>query len=169
MKALSIRQPWAWLIIHGGKDVENRTWHTKHRGALPGACVQEHDQRGILRRPGVRHARRADQGASRLPIVGRDAAGVVRWNYRICRAGRFRRSQPVALVHGREGVCVARSKAAGVHAIQGASSVLRSHDGAGTMKPTNRFYAGSPPDPGDRSPLIRCKCRRLNTLQGAIK
>ncbi|UVM48599.1 ASCH domain-containing protein [Pseudomonas sp. B21-015] len=32
MKALSIRQPWAWLIIHGGKDVENRSWHTKHRG-----------------------------------------------------------------------------------------------------------------------------------------
>ncbi|UXA36869.1 ASCH domain-containing protein [Pseudomonas juntendi] len=32
MKALSIKQPWAWLIIHGGKDVENRTWHTKLRG-----------------------------------------------------------------------------------------------------------------------------------------
>lgn len=32
MKALSIRQPWAWLIIHGGKDIENRTRHTKHRG-----------------------------------------------------------------------------------------------------------------------------------------
>jgi hypothetical protein len=32
MKALSIRQPWAWLIIHGGKDIENRTWHTKLRG-----------------------------------------------------------------------------------------------------------------------------------------
>jgi hypothetical protein len=32
MKALSIRQPWAWLIIHGGKDIENRTWHTKYRG-----------------------------------------------------------------------------------------------------------------------------------------
>lgn len=32
MKALSIRQPWAWLIIYGGKDVENRTWHTKLRG-----------------------------------------------------------------------------------------------------------------------------------------
>ncbi|KEY87775.1 ASCH domain-containing protein [Pseudomonas capeferrum] len=32
MKALSIKQPWAWLIIHGGKDVENRTWHTKFRG-----------------------------------------------------------------------------------------------------------------------------------------
>jgi len=32
MKALSIRQPWAWLIVHGGKDIENRTWHTKIRG-----------------------------------------------------------------------------------------------------------------------------------------
>lgn len=26
MKALSIRQPWAWAIIHGGKRVENRDW-----------------------------------------------------------------------------------------------------------------------------------------------
>lgn len=32
MKALSIRQPWAWLIIHGGKDIENRNWPTKFRG-----------------------------------------------------------------------------------------------------------------------------------------
>lgn len=32
MKALSIRQPWAWLIVNGGKDVENRSWHTKFRG-----------------------------------------------------------------------------------------------------------------------------------------
>lgn len=30
--ALSIRQPWAWLIVHGPKDVENRTWPTKFRG-----------------------------------------------------------------------------------------------------------------------------------------
>lgn len=34
MKALSIRNPWAWLVIHGGKDVENRTWSTKYRGPL---------------------------------------------------------------------------------------------------------------------------------------
>lgn len=34
MKALTVRQPWAWAIIHGGKDVENRTRHTKHRGQL---------------------------------------------------------------------------------------------------------------------------------------
>jgi hypothetical protein len=34
MKCLSIRQPWAWLIIHGGKDVENRDWPTKVRGRV---------------------------------------------------------------------------------------------------------------------------------------
>jgi hypothetical protein len=34
MLALSIRQPWAWMIIHGGKDVENRGWPTKVRGRV---------------------------------------------------------------------------------------------------------------------------------------
>ena len=34
MKAISIRQPWAWLIIHGGKDIENRDWPTKVRGRV---------------------------------------------------------------------------------------------------------------------------------------
>lgn len=34
MRALSIRQPWAWLILHGGKDIENRTWRTGVRGRV---------------------------------------------------------------------------------------------------------------------------------------
>lgn len=34
MKAISIRQPWAWLIVHGYKDIENRTWRTNHRGPI---------------------------------------------------------------------------------------------------------------------------------------
>jgi hypothetical protein len=34
LKALSVRQPWAWAILHGGKTVENRTWTTRHRGPL---------------------------------------------------------------------------------------------------------------------------------------
>lgn len=25
-RALSVRQPWAWAIIHAGKDIENRSW-----------------------------------------------------------------------------------------------------------------------------------------------
>lgn len=32
MKALSIQQPWAWLIAHGYKDIENRSWATSGRG-----------------------------------------------------------------------------------------------------------------------------------------
>jgi len=34
MKALSVRQPWAWAIIHGGKDIENRRSRTNYRGSL---------------------------------------------------------------------------------------------------------------------------------------
>jgi hypothetical protein len=34
MKAISIRQPWAWLIVHGHKDIENRTWPTNFRGRV---------------------------------------------------------------------------------------------------------------------------------------
>ena len=34
MKALSIRPPWAWAILHAGKDVENRTWKTNTRGTI---------------------------------------------------------------------------------------------------------------------------------------
>lgn len=31
-RALSIRQPWASLIVRGIKDIENRSWPTKFRG-----------------------------------------------------------------------------------------------------------------------------------------
>lgn len=34
MKTLSIKQPWASLIAHGIKDVENRTWKTNYRGRI---------------------------------------------------------------------------------------------------------------------------------------
>jgi ASCH domain len=34
MKILVVRQPWAWLIVHGYKDVENRSWRTHYRGPL---------------------------------------------------------------------------------------------------------------------------------------
>ena len=34
MKALSIKQPWAWLIAVGYKDVENRSWKTNLRGRI---------------------------------------------------------------------------------------------------------------------------------------
>ena len=34
MRVLSVRQPWASAIIYLGKDVENRSWPTSHRGLL---------------------------------------------------------------------------------------------------------------------------------------
>jgi hypothetical protein len=34
MRCLSVRQPHAWLVIHGDKLIENRSWPTKHRGDL---------------------------------------------------------------------------------------------------------------------------------------
>ncbi len=34
MKALSVRQPWAWLIVNGHKDIENRVWNTRFRGRI---------------------------------------------------------------------------------------------------------------------------------------
>jgi len=32
--AISIKQPWAWLIIAGHKDIENRGWETRYRGPV---------------------------------------------------------------------------------------------------------------------------------------
>lgn len=34
MKTLTVRQPWAWAIARGHKNVENRGWTTTHRGPL---------------------------------------------------------------------------------------------------------------------------------------
>lgn len=42
---ISVRQPWAWLIINAGKDIENRTWPTKVRGR-----VLIHAAKGITKR-----------------------------------------------------------------------------------------------------------------------
>lgn len=34
MKALSVKQPWAWLIASGRKTIETRTWPTNYRGPI---------------------------------------------------------------------------------------------------------------------------------------
>ena len=49
LPCLSVRQPWAWLIMHGGKDIENRDWRTKFRGvigihAAQGMTAREYDE-----------------------------------------------------------------------------------------------------------------------------
>ena len=42
---ISVRQPWAWLIMNGGKDIENRSWPTKVRGR-----VFIHASKGVTKR-----------------------------------------------------------------------------------------------------------------------
>src|SRR5438105_2866578 len=57
MKLLSIRQPWASLVVQGHKDVENRTWRTMYRGPLLIHASQRSDDISadeIERRFGVR-------------------------------------------------------------------------------------------------------------------
>lgn len=34
MRVLSVRQPWAWLIVNGWKNIENREWPTRVRGRI---------------------------------------------------------------------------------------------------------------------------------------
>lgn len=34
MKALTVRQPWAWAIIFAHKDIENRVWPIRYRGDI---------------------------------------------------------------------------------------------------------------------------------------
>lgn len=55
--ALTIRQPYAWLIVAGIKPVENRTWSTTYRGPLlihAGTKMHDHPLHEIERRYGVR-------------------------------------------------------------------------------------------------------------------
>lgn len=61
MRTLSIRQPWASLILLAGKDIENRNWSTRYRGrilihAAKGCTRQEFEDavqfaRSCTRRP----------------------------------------------------------------------------------------------------------------------
>jgi hypothetical protein len=40
MRALSIRQPWAWLILNAGKDIENRDWRPRNPALrFRGTCL----------------------------------------------------------------------------------------------------------------------------------
>ena len=47
MKTLSVRQPWADLIVKGIKDIENRTWKTNFRGRVYIHAPAKIDDRGI--------------------------------------------------------------------------------------------------------------------------
>lgn len=71
MKAISIRQPWAWAVLAGGKTVENRSRNIAgaHRGPLLIHAGQH------LATPDA-FDRVADLGAAELPMLGAPGAVV---------------------------------------------------------------------------------------------
>lgn len=46
MKAISVKQPWAWALFHG-KPVENRVWPTNFRGELLIHASKNFDEEGV--------------------------------------------------------------------------------------------------------------------------
>lgn len=48
MRVLTVRQPWAWAIVHGGKDVENRTQAWSYRGPLAIHAGARLSERGCM-------------------------------------------------------------------------------------------------------------------------
>jgi hypothetical protein len=80
VKAISVREPWAWLLVHADeypdpKRVENRTWPTQMRGAVLVHAGKRFDRNGyesvLAMRPEL---------ASVLPSLGDFAlGGVVGW------------------------------------------------------------------------------------------
>lgn len=45
--ALSVRQPWAWAIVHGGKRIENRSWQAVNHGLKQRGPICIHAARGM--------------------------------------------------------------------------------------------------------------------------
>lgn len=49
LHALSVRQPWAWAIIHAGKDIENRSWQAVNHGLTKRGRIAIHAAKGMTR------------------------------------------------------------------------------------------------------------------------
>ncbi len=47
--ALSVRQPWVWAIIYGGKDIENRSWQAVNHGLKRRGRIAIHAAKGMTR------------------------------------------------------------------------------------------------------------------------
>ena len=47
--ALSVRQPWAWAIIHADKDIENRSWQAVNHGLRQRGRICIHAAKGMTR------------------------------------------------------------------------------------------------------------------------
>lgn len=73
MKAISVKQPWAWAIVHGAKTIENRTQMWNYRGPLAIAASKTWSNEGFA------DSRVREAFAARHPeLVGVEAEDTVR-------------------------------------------------------------------------------------------
>jgi hypothetical protein len=70
VKALSILQPWACLIVNGQKDIENRSWRTTMRGRILVHAGKGMDWDAM----DAPHVERALRGCG---LIGLDRGGIV--------------------------------------------------------------------------------------------
>ena len=75
MKCLSIRQPWAWLIVNGFKNIENRDWRTNFRGPLlihaSKGCTKDEYEMAVW------FAQKIDKNINIPPLKQIDRGGIV--------------------------------------------------------------------------------------------
>lgn len=79
MKAITVQQPWAWALVLGGKDVENRTHAYTYRGPLAIHAGRSWSERGAAD-PNVRTALDRlgiDEGAEELAHPDRFTSGCI--------------------------------------------------------------------------------------------
>ncbi|KAA0259852.1 ASCH domain-containing protein [Hafnia alvei] len=77
MKAISIRQPWAWLIVNGYKDIENRSWRTKYRGPVLIHASQGVKSIEYVRACNLIHQKLHEHGIPLPPIDQLQTGGIV--------------------------------------------------------------------------------------------
>ncbi len=83
MKCLSIRQPWAWLIVKRYKPVENRGWPTNLRGevlihAAKGCtAVEFFDALDWIKDHPLAHEKKMYQHASNIPALSKIDRGAI--------------------------------------------------------------------------------------------
>jgi hypothetical protein len=83
-RMLTVQQPWAWTIIHAGKDVENRKQYCSFRGLLIIHAGKKVDPKGVefLRSIGIEPPAEALQGGhivGQVEVTGCVAGSPSRW------------------------------------------------------------------------------------------
>lgn len=88
VKALSLKQPWASLVVAGVKTLETRMWATSHRGALVVCASRAVDPRGPWGHPALQGRRDLPLGVAlgvvevvgcRAMMPGDEAAALCAW------------------------------------------------------------------------------------------